>query len=58
MTKELIGNASRSLIQELTNNENLIDTILSDSVPEEEKDKIFEKNPKLKNVLIDLNRLF
>jgi hypothetical protein len=58
MTKELIGSASKSLIQELTHNENLIDTILSDSVPEEEKDKIFEKNPKLKNVLIDLNRLF
>ena len=58
MTKELISDASRNLIQELTHNENLIDTILSDSVPDEEKDKIFENNPKLKSVLLDLNRLF
>jgi len=58
MTQELIGDASRNLVQELTHNDMLVESILSNSIADDEKNKIFEKNPKLKSVLLDLNRLF
>ena len=58
MTQELIGDAARNLTQELSHNDLLVSNILDDSISNEDKDKIFEKNPKLKSVLLDLNRLF
>jgi hypothetical protein len=58
MTQELMGEASRQLIQELTHNNTVTGSILSENIDDSQKEELFQKYPKLKNVLLSINRLF